>query len=44
MAILIGGLVLLREHWGHTADYLPYALLLACPLMHLLPRSHGDAG
>jgi hypothetical protein len=32
---------LLREHWGHVAGYLPYLLLLACPLMHLF---HGHGG
>lgn len=44
---LIGfGLIILfyvvREHWGHALGALPYLLLLACPLMHLLmPHRHG---
>lgn len=25
----------LREHWGHALGFLPYLVLLACPVMHL---------
>lgn len=32
---------LLREHWGHTLGFLPYLLLLTCPLFHLV---HGHGG
>lgn len=32
---------ILREHWGHALGLLPYLVLLACPLMHLL---HGHGG
>jgi len=38
----IAGLVLLKEHWEHAKDYLPYLLFLACPLMHLF--MHGNHG
>ncbi|WP_237216517.1 DUF2933 domain-containing protein [Falsiroseomonas oryziterrae] len=32
----------LREHWGHALGLLPYLLLLAGPLAHLLGhRGHG---
>ena len=31
---------LLREHWGHILGFLPYVILLACPLMHLF-HHHG---
>ncbi|MFN7023360.1 MAG: DUF2933 domain-containing protein [Pseudorhizobium sp.] len=31
----------LREHWGHVLGYLPYLILLACPLMHLFHRHGG---
>lgn len=31
----------LREHWGHVLGYLPYLILLACPLMHLF-HGHGS--
>jgi hypothetical protein len=33
---LVAGFYVLREHWGHALGALPYLLLLACPLMHLL--------
>jgi hypothetical protein len=29
-----------REHWAHIFGFLPYALFLACPLMHLFMH-HG---
>lgn len=38
---VIGLFFLLREHWGHVLGLWPYALLLACPLMHLF---HGHGG
>lgn len=39
---LIGAFYVLREHGGHALGALPYLLLLACPLMHLLKhRGHG---
>ena len=40
-AATIGLFFLLREHWAHASPYLPYLVLLACPLMHLL---HGHGG
>ncbi len=31
-----------REHWAHIFGFLPYALFLACPLMHLfMHHGHG---
>jgi hypothetical protein len=39
------GLYLLLSHTGHLLGALPYLLLLACPLMHLVThRSHGRRG
>ncbi len=38
LLLTIGSAVLFyfgREHWGHIFGFLPYALFLACPLMHL---------
>ncbi len=33
------------EHWQHTWTFLPYLLLLACPLMHLFMHGgHGGHG
>ena len=31
------------EHRAHAIQFLPYLLLLACPLMHLL-HGHGQHG
>lgn len=42
---LVGVFYVLREHWGHTLGALPYLLILACPLLHLLMhRGHHDHG
>ena len=40
--LAIAAFFLLTEHTAHTFGYLPYALLLLCPLMHLfMHRGHG---
>lgn len=38
---LVGAYYLLTEHRAHLVDYLPYILLMACPLMHLFHRHGG---
>ena len=39
------GFYLFEEHRLHLFGILPYLLLLACPLMHILMhRSHGKSG
>lgn len=44
---LIGGLLaiaaglLIMDRWVNLPGVLPYLLLLACPLMHLMHRGHG---
>lgn len=45
-AFLIIGLVLLwTEHLAHALGYLPFLLILACPLMHLFMHGgHGGHG
>ena len=40
-AAVIVAFYVLREHWEHALGLLPYAILLACPLMHLF---HGHGG
>lgn len=40
--LLIIGFFLLTEHWAHVYGYLPYLLLLACPLLHIF--GHGGHG
>jgi Protein of unknown function (DUF2933) len=43
--LLIGAFFLLTEHWAHVLGYLPYLLILACPLMHLfMHKGHGGHG
>lgn len=37
----IGLALLLARHWVHAVGFLPFAFLLACPLMHLF---HGHGG
>lgn len=40
--VLLGGAFLIAEHRAHLLGALPYALLLACPLMHMfMHRHHG---
>lgn len=34
--------LLVIDHWAHVFGVLPYLLLLACPLMHVLHRGHGS--
>lgn len=46
-ALAAVGVLLLSEHRQHALDYLPFLLLLACPLMHLLMHGkhhHGGNG
>ena len=46
--LAVGGYFLLTEHRAHAIAFLPYLLLLACPLMHLFHHHgghrHGSAG
>ncbi len=42
--LAIAGYFLVTEHWAHIVPFLPWALLLACPLMHLFMHGgHGGA-
>lgn len=41
--LAIGSILLWTEHLAHALGYLPYLLLLACPLLHMFMHSgHGD--
>ncbi|MBI2970224.1 MAG: DUF2933 domain-containing protein [Gammaproteobacteria bacterium] len=36
---------LVTEHWAHIVPYLPWLLLLACPLLHVyMHGGHGGHG
>lgn len=37
-------ILLVIDHWAHVFGYLPYLLLLACPLMHLFMMRHDHDG
>lgn len=40
---VVAGAYLTADHWGHLLAALPYAILLACPLMHVFMH-HGHGG
>ena len=40
--VLIAAFFLVTEHQAHVFQYLPFLLLLACPLMHIF--GHGGHG
>lgn len=41
--LIIAAFFLITEHTAHFFGFLPYALLLLCPLLHLFMHSgHGD--
>lgn len=39
--LAIAAFFLLSEHRAHALGYLPFLLLLACPLLHLFHGGHG---
>jgi len=42
---LVGGFFLLTEHRAHLLGWLPFLLILACPLMHIfMHHGHGHGG
>ena len=43
--LAIAGFYLVTEHTAHVFGFLPYALILLCPIMHLLMHGgHGGHG
>ena len=40
---LIAAYFLLNEHRAHVVQFLPFVLLLACPLLHMF-HGHGGHG
>ena len=42
--LLIAGYFLITEHRAHMIQFLPFVLVLACPLMHLFHRQGGHGG
>ncbi|WP_185753165.1 DUF2933 domain-containing protein [Pseudomonas fluorescens] len=44
MLVAIGGFYVVREHFSHASPYLPYLILLICPLMHFFGHGHQGHG
>ena len=44
MLVAIGVFYVVREHFSHVSPYLPYLILLICPLMHFFGHGHGEHG
>jgi len=43
--LLVAGFLLWTEHLAHALGFLPYLLILACPLMHIFMHGgHGGHG
>jgi hypothetical protein len=42
--LAIAAYFLWTEHRAHVVQFLPYALLLLCPLLHLFHGGHGGHG
>lgn len=40
--LIVAGYFLITEHRAHVVPYLPFILLLACPLLHIF--MHGGHG
>lgn len=49
VVVAVGGFLLFTEHRAHVLGVLPFAFLLACPLMHVFMHhghhhgGHGDS-
>jgi len=45
VVVAVGGFLLIPEHRAHVLGFMPFAFLLACPLMHLfLHHGHHQGG
>jgi hypothetical protein len=43
--LAVTGYFLVTEHWAHVVPFLPWMLVLACPLMHVFMHGgHGGHG
>ena len=41
---LAAGYFLVMRHWQHVVEFLPYVILLVCPLMHVFGGHGGHKG
>ena len=44
VVVAVGGFLLFTEHRAHVLGVLPFAFLLACPLMHVFMHHGHDHG
>ena len=44
MLLVIAVFYVVNEHLAHAGQFLPYLILLACPLMHIFGHHHGGHG
>ena len=42
--VLIAAYFIVTEHRAHAVQFLPFLLLLACPLLHMFHRHGGHGG
>lgn len=42
--LAIGAFFLITEHRAHVVGWLPFLLLLICPIMHFMHEGHGGHG
>lgn len=42
--LIVAGFFLFTEHRAHLFGFLPFLLLLACPLLHSFHGGHGNHG
>lgn len=42
--LVIAGYFLITEHRAHVVQFLPFLLILACPLLHIMHGGHGAHG
>ncbi|MBL6751661.1 MAG: DUF2933 domain-containing protein [Nevskia sp.] len=42
--VLVAAYFVIGEHWVHVAPFLPFLLLLSCPVMHLFMHHHHGHG
>jgi hypothetical protein len=42
---IVAGFLLVYQHWTHVVSYLPWLIVVFCPLMHLfMHQGHGHHG
>lgn len=42
LGVTFVAIVLGSQHWNHVVSWLPFAILLLCPMMHFFHGGHGQ--